>query len=219
MSLERELYMSRVNLAQREWALNNVGLTNALLEQCPPSLRTWEWAYCRWLGHMERLTLRAAGDEPSEAKWSLRGVYGVAYSPDGRRLATSGADNSVTLWDVATGKAIRVLRGHTDVVFAVVFSPDGSLIATGSKDTTIRIWDVSTEAERSHATGINSWGSGPGLQARRDPARLRFRGVSDGPQQGPGDRHLGRDPRPASPTLAGSRGGHPRTSPGRRTGR
>ena len=64
-SLERELYMSRVNLAQREWTLNNVGLMNTLLEQCPPRLRGWEWAYCRWLGHMDRLTLRAAEDEPA----------------------------------------------------------------------------------------------------------------------------------------------------------
>ena len=156
-TLERELYMSRVNLAQREWTLNNVGLTNALLDQCPPRLRGWEWAYCHWLGHMERLTLRAAADNPGAAEWSLRGVYGLAYSPDGRRLASSGADYAVTLWEVDTGKVIRVLRGHRDVVLAVAFSPDGSLIATGSKDTTIRIWDASTGTLRYAMTGTNSW--------------------------------------------------------------
>ena len=92
-SLAASLYMSRVNPRPARMDTNNVGLMNTLLEQCPPRLRGWEWAYCRWLGHMDRLTLRAAEDEPGAAERSLGGVYGLAYSPDGRWLASSGADN------------------------------------------------------------------------------------------------------------------------------
>jgi WD40 repeat protein len=72
-------------------------------------------------------------------------VYGVAFSPDGRVLASGGSDNNVLLWDAATGERMGApLSGHTDVVRSVAFSPDGRLLASGSEDRTIRIWDVAS---------------------------------------------------------------------------
>jgi WD40 repeat protein len=71
----------------------------------------------------------------------------VAFSPDGRLLATASADGTVRLWAVPTGEAKATLRGHTDSVGHVAFSPDGLRLATASADATVRLWDATT-AER-----------------------------------------------------------------------
>src|SRR5881275_2036970 len=74
-------------------------------------------------------------------------VNTVAWSPDGRRLASSSHDGTVKLWDLATGQEERSLQGHSVLVHRVVFSPDGKRLASSSMDTTVKLWDVDTGEE------------------------------------------------------------------------
>jgi WD40 repeat protein len=68
-------------------------------------------------------------------------VYSVAFSPDGKTLASGSLDDTIRLWDVESGQQIgEPLRGHTSSVNSVAFSPDGKILASGSSDGTIRLW-------------------------------------------------------------------------------
>ena len=69
-------------------------------------------------------------------------VNSVAWSPDGMRIASGSWDNSVKIWDAASGKEVRTLSGHSDEVHSVAWSPDGKYIASGSLDWTIKICEV-----------------------------------------------------------------------------
>ena len=77
------------------------------------------------------------------------GVQSVAFSPDGRLLASGGRDNTVRLWDPETGRLVATLPGHTDWVLDVAFSADGRLLASASRDRTIRLWSSSGQYLRS----------------------------------------------------------------------
>ena len=74
-------------------------------------------------------------------------VRSVAFSPDGKTLASGSLDNTVKLWDVSTGTELRTLEGHSAEVLSVAFSPDGKTLASGSRKGTIKLWDVSTGTE------------------------------------------------------------------------
>src|SRR5262249_24055384 len=75
------------------------------------------------------------------------GILRVAFSPDGRRAASSSVAHTVRVWDVATGKVVHVLEGHSDRVECVSFSPNGKRLLSGSWDGTGRLWDVASGKE------------------------------------------------------------------------
>ena len=68
------------------------------------------------------------------------GVLSVAYSPDGKRIISGSADETIKIWDANTGECLKTLEGHSNGVISVAFSPDGTKIISGSADTTIKIW-------------------------------------------------------------------------------
>jgi WD40 repeat protein len=91
--------------------------------------------------------LNLSGNEPPRM---LRGhprgyTNEIAFSPDGKLLASgSSYDSLLRLWDVATGKQLRAVPGHSSGIESVTFSPDGLRLASASKDTTVLIWEVAT---------------------------------------------------------------------------
>jgi WD40 repeat protein len=105
--------------------------------------------------------LVTAGGQPSAkgdvrlfsvSDWKLLGTLGghadtvssVAFTADGKKLASASFDKTVRIWDVATQKLEQTLSGHSDFVYAVAFSPDGSWVASASKDRTVKIVEWKT---------------------------------------------------------------------------
>ncbi len=69
-------------------------------------------------------------------------VYSVAFSPDGKTIASGSHDQTVRVWDASSGQCLNTLQGHTEGVMSVVFSPDGKAVASGSYDGAIKLWDM-----------------------------------------------------------------------------
>ena len=68
----------------------------------------------------------------------------MAVSPDGRTIVSGSWNNTLKVWDAASGHLLRSLEGHTGAVNAVALSPDGSTIVSGSWDHTIRAWNLTS---------------------------------------------------------------------------
>jgi WD40 repeat protein/serine/threonine protein kinase len=133
-----ERYVTDVHIASQLIRNGEAGPGESILDRHRPAPgeedpRGFEWYYLKGLIHQERASLSA--HEGKE-------VYHVEFAPDGRTLASSGQDGTVHIWDAATLRLLRVLRGHTDEVNWVTYSPDGTMLVTASDDRTVRLWDA-----------------------------------------------------------------------------
>ncbi|KIM27695.1 hypothetical protein M408DRAFT_24343 [Serendipita vermifera MAFF 305830] len=110
---------------------------------CEGRMKKWPGMAARWTGHTFY-------------------ILDIAYSPDGLNVVSGSFDETIRIWDAATGTPVgEPLKGHTEDVTSVAYSPDGRNIVSGSGDNTIRIWAAATglpvgEPLKGHAQRVSS---------------------------------------------------------------
>jgi WD40 repeat protein len=156
-ALQREKlasYYQCIALAERELKRRIGSRADELLDQCPERLRGWEWHY------LKRLPL---ADFPRRSHEDI--VLRVAFSPDGRQLASGDRPGTVKIWDAQTGKEQCKFNVGSHI-WALAFSPKGRWLATGSRaDGQAKVWDVSSGRLRlalpGHTKGIEGLAFSP----------------------------------------------------------
>jgi WD40 repeat protein len=126
-------YYRDIALAYGELSADNLGRALILLGKCPDDLRKWEWDLLMRLCRVEQVILRNEREV---------GVTSVAFSPDGERLASAGADGTVKIWNRKTGKVRTLKQAHAGFVSSIAFHPDGKHLASTGKDKLVKVWDL-----------------------------------------------------------------------------
>jgi WD40 repeat protein/serine/threonine protein kinase len=179
---DRRRYGAEINLTQQAWKDARLSLMQELLARQepgpePPDLRGFEWYY---LQRLYREELNTLGGHEGPVHW-------LAFSPDGRWLASAGDDRVVKVWDMATGQARFTLRGLSQPIWSVAFSPDGRQLASAGCEYDadgrplpgeVKVWDLAKAEAILTLQGANA----PVLGVAFSPDGKRLAGATAGGQ-------------------------------------
>jgi WD40 repeat protein len=131
--LETNLYYSNIALAERHLSRGNVGRAEELLNECPRELRGWEWYFLK----------RQRYDTAPPLQHSDT-VNRLAFSPDGRQIASGCYDGSIRIWDARTGRVLHTLLEEGAITRSLTYSLDSQHLAVAHTDGVIHVWKVTT---------------------------------------------------------------------------
>ncbi len=158
-SMRHLLYLSEMRQAQQTLRRADYDGTLRILNQHwlpredQPDIRDWEWYFLK-----DRLQSRLAfGSHDDHA-------FAVAYHPNGKQLASAGGrlakPGEIKIWDLRTGKLLRTLIGHANVITSLAYHPSKNILASGSYDQTVKLWNLDTGDEivtlRDHTDSVHS---------------------------------------------------------------
>jgi WD40 repeat protein len=172
VSADRHLYVARMNLAQRDWETHDVVGMLRRLESAMPAdgveravgllgialppraradLRGFEWHYWRRRYRSEIVRLHELFFPAAHPP----GVRSIAYSPDGKQIATGGDDFFVRLWDAESGRPIRTFGKHDGNIAGVAFSADGTQLASAGGSQGVKVWSVA-DGKQAHEFALRT---------------------------------------------------------------
>jgi WD40 repeat protein/serine/threonine protein kinase len=152
-SEQQARYFQTIALAHREWWASNTDRSAELLLDCPAELRRWEGRYLERLQQADLLTLRGHVGQ----------VTSVAYSADGRRLVSAGADGKLKIWDTLTGQ-VHLSIAQKDWVGNAAFSPDGRRLVSVIVPTPAAGFAIGIHNHPAYRSEVQVWDAGAGLK-------------------------------------------------------
>ena len=117
------------------------------------------------------------------ASWKALGCESLAFSPDGRLIASGHREGDIVLWEAKSGRTLGLLKGHRGAVSGVAFAPDGRSVGSSGADHTVKLWDLTTRRQTARATLQGDLGCVWSVAYAPDGRTLA---VAEGPNDSPG---------------------------------